>query len=131
VEAHLDVAIKALLAGIEGRPLAAVSASAAAPAAAKAAVGAENPLAAADTRVLIQTVSGVSRTVGNRLGKHLGRIVPLLLACMGAPSDADADAGAAQAEAANELRENCLQVGRAPGPRVWGGRSIEGWGRSH
>lgn len=105
---HLDVCIKALLTGIEGRatgPGAALSGGAGKPAAGgSGAAAAENPLAAADPRTLIQTIGTVSRCVGFRLGKHLHRIVPLLLRVMGSPEEG------ADSEQANELRENVLQA---------------------
>jgi len=106
-DAHLNVCLKALLTGIEV-PRAAGAAAAAAPAAAASrAPSGDNPLASADPRALIQTVGTVSRCVGARLGKHLPRIVPLLLACMGSAAEAG-EAG--NTDHGNELRENCLQA---------------------
>ena len=53
----------------------------------------------------IRTISAVARTVGYRLGQHLGEIVPLFLGCIG-----DAEDEAAMTDSGNDLREACFQA---------------------
>lgn len=60
-----------------------------------------------DSRTLIQTIGTISRTVGHRLGRHLKRIVPLLINVIGDVSydgtDEDRDMALL-----NEIREYCF-----------------------
>jgi hypothetical protein len=51
-------------------------------------------------RTYIQAIAAVSRSVGYRLGKFLGQIIPLISKyCADKKTDSD-----------DELRENCFQV---------------------
>ena len=73
-----------------------------------------------------QAIGTVSRQVGHRLGRHLDKIVPLLLRAMGAAAD-ESRGG----DAGNDLRENCLHafesfVTRCPA-EVWGSHFASGW----
>jgi hypothetical protein len=79
----------------------------------------------------LQTIGAMSRHVGFRLGRHLKRIVPIFIECLGDPND-EAEVRtftfdvvhlivfhqslysyvlqSSHSEAANELRENCFQA---------------------
>jgi cullin-associated NEDD8-dissociated protein 1 len=104
-DSQLDTCIKLLLGGIEAQGH--KKGGAASSSGGSAAASSAGPLAAADPRVLIQTISAVSRCVGWRLASHLSRIVPLFLSEMGNPRDEDE---ASHTEKENELRENVLQA---------------------
>lgn len=69
--------------------------------------------AGSDIRTLIQTIGTISRTVGHRLGRHLIKLVPLFMDCIGAPISADDDTMEDVHDdqdmiIQNEIREYCL-----------------------
>jgi len=85
-----------------------------------------------ETRVMVQALGSVVRSVGPRVGRHTGRIVPLLLAQLG-DAEAAASDESGNSEAANELRENVLAAlesffgvqGAVPGGAGEGGKSSD------
>ena len=57
---------------------------------------------------IIQTIGGISRNVGFRLGPYLATILPLFLSYCSPPSSEDDEDDDSQREQLNEVRENCL-----------------------
>lgn len=94
-DAHLDVCINVLLDGVDAGTGVNINKQTS-----------KIPLASADTRVLVQTLGTVSRAVGNRVGKHLVRIVPALLLCIGNTSVGESG----NTSSANDLRKNCFHA---------------------
>jgi len=61
----------------------------------------ENAKKPQEKRIPIQVIGGISRSAGWRAGKHLDRLVPLLIGSVRHLSDESAD---------EEIREMCIEV---------------------
>jgi len=59
-----------------------------------------------DVRTLIQTIGTISRTIGHRLGRHLKKLVPLFLECIGVRDEELGDDNEAAMKC--EIREFCF-----------------------